>query len=177
MKALPIGPSFLFLIISIASYAQETFTPRPSPLTLASMRYKDAYVKIVYSQPQKRGRDIFGSLVPYGQLWRTGANEATEITLTHDMIVNDLLLKAGTYSIFTIPYEDHWTIIINRELGLWGSYNYKPRFDVMRFDVPVSINNVNFEAFTMTFHQRNELADLLIMWDNIKVVVPFKFIN
>lgn len=157
--------------------AQETFRTRSSPLALTQMRYHHTYVKITYSQPQKRGRETFGKLVPYGAVWRTGANEATEITVTGDVMVNDQLLKAGTYSIFTIPQQDRWTIIINADVGLWGSYNYNPRLDVMRFDVPVQRNNVFFEAFTMSFDQKNDLADLLIMWDDVKLSVPFKFIN
>jgi hypothetical protein len=87
------------------------------------------------------------------------------------------VLKAGTYSIFTIPQKDRWTIIINADVGLWGSYNYNEKLDAMRFDVPVQQNNVFFEAFTMLFDQKNNLADLLIMWDDIKLSVPFKFIN
>jgi hypothetical protein len=142
------------------------------------MRYKDAYVKVVYSQPHKRGREVFGNLVPYGQLWRMGANEATEITLTKDMLINNQIVKAGTYSLFSIPEKEKWTIILNSEPGLWGSYNYNEKFDVMRFDVPVQItNNVNYEPFTLQFDQKNELADLLILWDNIKVSIPIKFIN
>jgi hypothetical protein len=142
-----------------------------------AMRYKDAYIKIVYSQPQKNGREIFGKLVPYGEVWRTGANEATELTATRDILINNQVLKAGTYSIFTIPDKEHWTIIINNELGLWGSYNYNPKLDVMRFDVPVTVENVIYEPFTMEFIQKNELADLLIRWDNVRVSIPLKFLN
>lgn len=170
--------SILIVFISISSgHSQETFKSRISPLALTSMRYKDAYVKIVYSQPQKRKRQVFGNLVPYGQVWRTGANEATEITLTRDMLVNNILLKAGTYSLFTIPGEKRWTIIFNADLGLWGSYNYTEKLDVLRIEVPVQANDTFYEAFTILFDQRNEMADLLIMWDTVKIVVPFKFIN
>jgi hypothetical protein len=167
----------LLLLASSLSFAQEAFKPRPSPLSVSTMRYKDAYVKLVYSQPQKRGREVFGKLVPYGQVWRLGANEATEITLTKDMMVNNQPLKAGTYSMFAIPEKEKWTIILNSDVGLWGAYNYAQVLDVMRFEVPVTQNNVNFEAFTMTFDQKNDLAELLIMWDTIKISVPFKFIN
>jgi hypothetical protein len=167
----------LLLLFYNVGFTQENFKPRPSPLSVASMRFRDCYVKIVYSQPLKRGREIFGSLVPFGQVWRTGANEATEITLTKDIMINNQLLKAGTYSIFTIPEKDKWTIIINSDVGLWGSYNYNQTLDVMRFDVPVTENSGILEAFTMTFDQRNDVADLLITWDKTKVAVPIKFIN
>jgi hypothetical protein len=167
----------ILLLASSLSFGQEVFKPRPSPLAVTAMRYKDAYAKIVYSQPQKRGREIFGKLVPFGQVWRLGANEATEITLTKDLLVNNQSLKAGSYSMFVIPEKDKWTMIINSDVGLWGAYNYVQALDVMRFEVPVTQNNVNFEAFTMTFDQKNEMAELLIMWDTIKVSIPFKFTN
>jgi hypothetical protein len=159
-------------------FAQEALMPKPSPMTSINMKYKDAYVKITYSQPHKRGREIFGKLVPYGEVWRAGANEATEITLTRDLLINNMPLKAGTYSIFTIPEKDRWTIIINAELGLWGSYNYNSKLDVMRFDVPVQTpSNVVYEPFTMKFDQKNELANLLMFWDNVAISIPVKFTN
>lgn len=166
---------FVLLISSLISYAQQA--SRPSPLALATIRYKETYLKIIYSQPQKRNREIFGSLVPYGQVWRTGANEATEITLTKDITINNGALKAGTYSVFTIPQKDKWTIIINRDVGLWGSYNYNSAHDVMRFDVQVQIVDKIYEIFTITFIQRNELADLLMMWGNVSISIPIKFTN
>jgi hypothetical protein len=166
------------VLIPCTLAGQDALPPRSSPLTVISMRYKDAYVKIVYSQPHKRDRAIFGALVPYGEVWRTGANEATEITLTKDILVNNQVLKAGTYSLFTIPEKEKWTIIINAEVGLWGAYNYNPKLDIMRFDVPVkTVNSIIYEPFTLQFDQKNELADLLMLWDNIKVSVPLKFIN
>lgn len=173
----------LLLIVLInlfahSTHAQEALKPRPSPLAVITMRYKDAYVKINYSQPHKRGREVFGNLVPYGKVWRTGANEATEMTLTHNIQINGNLLKAGTYSIFTIPDKEKWTIIINSDIGLWGSYNYNQKLDVMRFEVPVqTMQDTVYEPFTLQFDQRNDVADLLIMWDRIKVSIPIKFIN
>jgi hypothetical protein len=170
----------LVLMFAAASavYAQEAITPLPSPLAIARMKYKDAYVKLTYAQPHKRGRAIFGNLVPFGQVWRLGANEASEITLTRDMQVNGQNLKAGTYSIFTIPEKDKWTIIINSETGLWGAYNYNEKLDIMRFDVPTkSTGKLVYEAFQMKFDQKNELANLIINWDDVQVIIPFKFIN
>jgi hypothetical protein len=168
----------LLVLIASSAMAQEALTPKPSPLALIKMRYKDAYVRITYSQPHKNGRDIFGSLVPYGQVWRTGANDATELTTTKDILIGEKQLKAGTYSIFTIPEKDKWTIIVNSDLGLWGSYNYNEKLDVIRFEVPVKkADDVVYEPFTMKFEQKNELADLLIMWDNVRVTIPVKFNN
>lgn len=171
---------FLFVLLTVpfTGQAQAPEQERASPLAITAIRYKDAYAKITYSRPQKRGREIFGKLVPYGQVWRMGANEATEITVTKNVQINGSLLKAGTYSIFSIPNKDKWTIIINTEPGLWGSYNYNSKLDEMRFDVPVqTITGETIEEFTIKFDQRNELADILIMWDRVKISIPFKFIN
>ena len=168
--------AFFFALTTIDVSAQESGKQRPSPLAIAAIRYKDAYIKITYSQPEKRGREIFGKLVPFNEVWRTGANEATEITTTKNIQINGTLLKAGTYSIFTIPQKDKWTIIINGEVGLWGAYNYNSKLDVMRFDVPVLQSDVVYEPFTMEFNHRNEVADLLLYWDKTKVSIPVKFI-
>jgi len=167
----------LLCAVTIAAHAQDAVPVRVSPLALATAKSKDTYLKITYSQPQKKRREIFGKLVPFGQVWRTGANEATEMTITRDIVINSILLKAGTYSIFTIPQTDHWTIIINSELGLWGSYNYNSKLDVLRFDVPVKPADKVYEAFTISIDQRNELADLIIQWDSTKISIPVKFIN
>ena len=171
--------SFLLLcLIGVCAHAQEPSSNRASPLAVASMRYKDAYFKIVYSQPAKRGRQIFGKLVPYGQVWRTGANEATEITLTGDMQINGTLLRAGTYSVFTIPDKDEWTIIINKDLGLWGAYNYNPKQDEMRFKVSTAQTQGEvYEHFTIELVQKNEVAQLNMMWDTVRITIPVKFLN
>lgn len=165
---------FLF---SHALLAQEPAPERLSPASLATLRYKDTYVKITYSQPRKRDREIFGGLVPYGQVWRTGANEATEITLTKDVFINGLMITAGTYSLFTIPDKEKWVIILNKELGLWGSYNYNYKNDLLRFEVPSKTDTSFTEAFTIKFDQRNNVADLLLFWDKTRISIPFQCIE
>jgi hypothetical protein len=166
------------LCTSLSTSAQEAIRPRPSPLAVANVRYKTTYLKVVYSQPHKKGRTIFGALVPFGKVWRTGANEATELTATKDIQVNGTLLPAGTYSLFTIPETDHWTIIINSEVGLWGSYNYNESLDVMRFDVPVEQipGDLVWEPFTIQIDHKNEVADLLLVWDKTRVRIPVRLI-
>lgn len=167
----------LLLVASFFAEAQELLKLRPSPLAIAAIRYQDHYLKITYSQPQKKNREIFGKLVPFGKVWRTGANEATEITTIKDILVNDTILKAGTYSLLTVPEKDKWTIIINSDVGMWGAYNYNPKKDLWRFDVNVQTTDKIYEPFTIFFDQRNEVAELLMMWDNVKVSIPIKFLN
>lgn len=162
----------LLLIITPFAVAQEK---KASPLSITATRYKDTYVKIVYSQPHKKGRDIFGQLVPYGEVWRTGANEATEITITTDIRIGGQELKAGTYSIFSIPNPDSWTIIFNADLGMWGSYNYNIKRDVLRIvATPVKLNET-IESFTIGIDPRNNVADLYFAWDRTKVSVPIQY--
>lgn len=159
--------------------AQNALPTRPSPLAVASCRYKDTYIKMVYSQPHKRGREIFGKLVPFGQVWRTGANEATEVTLTREVFVQGSLLQPGTYSLFTIPGEEKWTIIFNKDVGLWGAYNYNPAMDVLRFDVmpqPIAPPTV-WEPFTIQIEQRNNKAQVHLLWDRTQVTFSLDFIE
>ena len=166
----------LFLLIPTLSSAQEAIKPRTSPFTMVNVRYKDTYLRITYSQPHKRERLIFGGLVPYGQVWRTGANEATEITITRDILINNTPLKAGTYSLFTIPEKDSWTIIINSDLGLWGAYNYNVKMDVLRFSVPSQIlQGAVYEPFTISIDQKNDKAEIILAWDSVQVRIPVQF--
>jgi len=159
-------------------FAQEEIKPRPSPTAIVTMKFEDTYIKVTYSQPHKRGRAIFGDLVPYGEIWRTGANEATEITLTGKVLFGKDTLKAGTYSIFSIPNENEWTIILNGNLGQWGAYNYVEKADVLRMTVPTQkIKEVVYEPFTITFEQQNEKGKLVMMWDTTKVEIPITFLD
>ncbi|GHN01317.1 hypothetical protein WSM22_28060 [Cytophagales bacterium WSM2-2] len=173
---------WLSLVMSIASFllfAQEELKPRVSPMNAVSIRHKDGYLKIIYSQPQKKGREVFGKLVPFGQVWRTGANEATEMTTTWDISINGTVLKAGTYSLFTIPGPEKWIIILNKDLGLWGSYNYNSKSDALRFDVPAKLapGNVVYEPFTIRIDQKTDTAEIFLLWDKTQVSFPIQFIE
>lgn len=165
----------LFISCCFSASAQEALPTRESPLAIVTMKYEDTYVKVTYGRPHKRGREIFGGLVAYDSVWRTGANEATEITVTDKIKINGKKLKAGTYSLFTIPRENEWTIILNSELGQWGDYTYDPAYDVIRFTVPVQQTDVMYEPFTMEFEQEENVANLLMKWDRTKVSIPIEF--
>jgi hypothetical protein len=166
----------VLLLVSATAYSQVADKPRLSPTTIAATRYKDSYIKITYGKPSKNGRAIFGQLVPYGQVWRAGANEATEMTITQDIKVDGHDLKAGTYSVFIIPEKDKWTIIFNADLGLWGAYNYNPKLDILRVEVPVSpVTDVVYEQFTISIDQKNEKADVVMAWDQTKTIIPIQF--
>jgi hypothetical protein len=147
-----------------------------SPMDLVIFRNKneEAVARVIYSRPQKRDREIFGKLVPYGQVWRTGANEATELTLYKDMTVADAKVNAGTYTVYTIPDEKEWTVILNKRIHTWGAYEYTDKEDVVRIKVPVRQSPTSIEAFSMAFAPNDNGADLLMGWDDKYVQVPFK---
>lgn len=129
-------------------------------------------IKITYGQPSMRDRVIFGGLVPYDSVWRTGANEATEITFKRDGTFGGKKIKAGTYTLFTIPSEKKWEIILNKQLGQWGAYEYEKykRRNVLRTTVPVYELSAEQEKFTITVKK-----DVITFeWDRTGVSVPYK---
>ena len=167
----PILTFFLYITFFSTTYAQEAIEPKPSPMAIAKTKKGDTYVKVVYSQPHKRGRKIFGwELAPYGKAWRLGANEATEITLTDDIKVGGKKLPAGTYSMYAIPEEDQWTVIFSSMLGEWGAYNYDETQDVLRVKAPVQSSDVAYEPFTIMFNEQG--TELTMVWDKTKVALP-----
>lgn len=148
---------------------------RKSPMAVAAETLSDGtYVKVVYSSPRKRGREIFGGLVPYGEVWRTGANEATEITLTAPVMIAENRVEAGTYSLFTIPNKESWTIILNGTLGQWGAYEYSEADDILRFRVPATITQQTHEAFTISIETAESESVLHLVWENTKVSLPIR---
>jgi len=171
----------LILLISIFTsqqiLAQEAVKARLSPLEIVTVKYESTYIKVTYGRPHKKGREIFGELVPYGKVWRTGANEATEITLTQDVQVNNKKLKAGTYTVFSIPQKDHWKVIFNSDLGQWGSYNYNPDQNVLEIDAEVTEIDDTYDPFTIEFQLQDDKAYLLMMWDKTKASFTIKFLD
>ena len=175
---------FTLLIIlwagaAFTATAQEALEPRLSPLRMATYRDaaegKDLYIKLTYSAPHTRNRQIFGGIINYGELWRLGANEATELTTTQPININGRKLKAGTYSVFAIPEPNAWTIIINKDLGLWGSDMYDQKQDIMRFKVAVSQTNISYEPFTMTLAPEGKEVLWTTIWGNYKVTIPITY--
>ncbi|WP_025742687.1 DUF2911 domain-containing protein [Aquimarina pacifica] len=129
-------------------------------------------IKVIYSRPQKKGRKIFGELVSYDKVWRTGADEATEVKFFKDVTMGDKTIKAGTYSLFTIPGEKEWTIIINSDLDSWGAYTYDKSMDVARIKVPVASGN-EVEAFSIGFKKVDKGYHMIMAWDTVRTEVPF----
>ena len=164
---------FAMIVVLLTSdnlIAQKAMEPRPSPMAVAKMKKDNAYIKVTYCQPHLRNRKMLGDQIPYGQVWRLGANEATEITLTQDVELGGEKVNAGTYSMFAIPNKNSWTIILNNELGLWGAYEYDESNDVARIEVPVQKSSETYEPFTIKFSETG--TAMMMMWDDTMVEVP-----
>lgn len=133
-----------------------------------------AIIRITYGRPFKNGRDIFGKQTPYGKVWRMGANEASEIKFYQDVQFGGKAVKAGTYSLFAIPGEKEWTIILNSDLDYWGAFSYKEQNDVLRVTAPVTTTDAPVENFTIQMVKSGDGAVLKMAWDTVLVQLPIK---
>ena len=128
--------------------------------------------RVVYSRPQKNGRNVFGELLEYGNVWRLGANEATEIEFYKDMLIGNKLVPKGRYTLYAIPNQDKWTIIVNKETDIWGAFKYDSNQDIARVDAPVQKLPDALEAFAMVFEKSGNGFLLTAAWDTMAVSLP-----
>lgn len=155
------------------SQAQTEITPRPSSNQSITQALGLSEVTVTYSRPNMNGRKIFGGLQPFGEVWRTGANEATTIQFKDEVSVDGHQVPAGKYALFTIPGKDEWTIIINKTANQWGAYNYKQADDLLRFTVKPQTLKSTVETFTIQFENVTETSmELHLMWENTDVSIP-----
>jgi len=135
-----------------------------------------ALVRVIYSRPAKKGREVFGKLIPLNEVWRAGANEATEIKFYKDATLQGKAVKAGTYSLFIIPMATEWTIILNTDLDQWGAYSYNITNDILRVNVPVMKSEAAIEHFSIQLTKGNNNGAILKFgWDTTLVEVPISF--
>lgn len=189
---------FAIVVLALAVLAHDADAQdlhpsrRPSPIGIAKTHIGDTYVKVTYGRPYVRGREIFGAntddkeyLVPFGEVWRTGANEATEITVTNHVMIGGQHLDAGTYSIFTEPNADEWVIHISPHLGLDGTGNFNPETqtftqvfdpadDVLTFSVPSTRIEEKVDQLTFSFEEVQGGSDLVLRWENTEVRIPIR---
>lgn len=161
----------LALVLAVPALAQPPAPPRPSPLAQSEQVVGVSTVSVKYSRPGVKGREIFGGLVPWGEVWRTGANEATLFEISDAAEINGKKLAAGKYALFTIPRKDSWTLIFSRHAEQWGSSDYKEGEDALRIEVkPQAI--ASQERFEIRFLEADEnSATVELRWDT--VLVPF----
>ena len=152
--------------------AQTIKTPQPSPTQTIKQDFGISTAELIYSRPGIKNRKIFGDLVPYGKVWRTGANSATRLKFSDDVTFGGQTLKAGEYAVYTIPNEKEWDIIINKGSANWGT-DYKQEDDVMRVKAKPTKLDQPVESFTMQFaNVKANSMDLEIIWDKTAVSVP-----
>jgi hypothetical protein len=131
-------------------------------------------MRVIYSRPHKQGRVIFGSLQKYGEPWRLGANEATEIEFFQNLSIQGKKINPGRYIIYCLPYENKWTIVLNNDIYTWG-LKIDSSKDLLKFDIPVKKTPVVFEYFTMVFQPISNGAELVMAWDDTEARLPINF--
>ena len=150
----------IFALPALEAQAQDDKANRPSPAAQATATVDGVDVTIDYSQPSVKGREIYGDLVPYGEVWRTGANEATTFEVSGDVTVEGETLPAGKYALFTIPDEDQWTLIFNKQAEQWGAFDYDESQDALRVEVTPEDSEPT-EQLTFTISDDGEVS---MMW-------------
>lgn len=149
--------------------------PVPSPASTLRQRIGLTDIEVVYSRPSLRGREMFGAIVPYGEVWRTGANAATKISFSTPVMIDGRPLAAGWYGLYTIPGPDEWTVIFHRNATLWGANNYDPAQDALRVRVTPRALPWTVETFRISFDDlRDDSATLQLAWENVLVPVPIE---
>lgn len=149
-------------------------TPDASPHSIVTQDVGLTEITITYSRPGVKGREVFGGLVPYDKVWRTGANAATTVEFSDDVMIMGKELKAGKYSLYTIPREDKWTVIFNEDWKQWGAFNFKDGDNAVSVEVEPYTISPAMETFTIGINDiRNDQAAIILKWDETAVKVPF----
>lgn len=178
MRTLIVAGGIVVAAIAVFFAGMRFYTKSFSPQETIRFTGDEINIAVTYSRPFRKDRDVFGELVPYNKVWRTGANEATIFTTNRDLMIGNKLLEAGAYSLFTIPRPNSWIIIFNSETGQWGigplsgEANRELKKDVLTVEVPAIQTPDLFEQFTISFEQMGDEIEMILMWDHTLVVVP-----
>ncbi|PIF45272.1 Protein of unknown function (DUF2911) [Chryseobacterium sp. 52] len=165
----------LCISVSALSFAQDYSVPAASPRQKVEQQFSMSKVSIDYGRPGVKGRKIFGELVPYGQVWRAGANSSTKITFGQSINFGGKVVPAGTYGLFIVPTEKEWKVILNKDFQQWGAYTYDPKQDVVDVTVPVNKLADKQEWFEITLNPTDENSgNLVIKWDTAQAEVALK---
>jgi len=180
----------LLIILSILAiglllysvFVENIFSPRLSPKDSAKISLNDLDIKIEYNRPSKRERDIFGALVPFDQVWRTGANEATTFETNKDLTINGMSLKKGKYTIWTVPMANSWKVMFNSKQYEWGVNEkmqpmWDPNYDVLEIEVATKKIKSTVEKFTIAFDHTTGNLKLTMAWDSTLIEVPIEVVN
>jgi hypothetical protein len=170
--------AIILVILLIGFFGSKKYTKSSSPAAIAGYHQKGIDVEVNYSRPSKKKRYIFGreqdnALVPYGKVWRTGANEATLIKIEKSIIFAGKPVQPGTYSLWTIPGQSSWKVILNKETGQWGT-DYNDGQDFLKGDVPIRINKKAEELFEIYFEEKPDGVNMILSWDQTEAIVPIQ---
>ncbi len=153
--------------------AQEFHMPQASPTVTVNQGFSTSFIKLKYSRPSVKGRVIFGDLLPYGKLWRTGANEATTLTFGEDVSLDGHPVTAGTYALYTIPGKTEWKIILNKGVDNWGPSGFDKSANVATFSVPVHLLESPQETFRISIEDMtNNSCSIVLAWSDVSVRIP-----
>jgi hypothetical protein len=168
----------LIVVLAASVNGQTLKLPALSPTSTVSQEFSTSKIDITYSRPSKRDRKIFGGLVPYNEVWRTGANASTKLTFGEEVEIGGKTIKAGTYSFYTVPGEKEWEVILNTQTGNWGAFGYAKEDDVLRMKVKPQMINGVVETFTIDINNITfNSCTIDLYWDNVMVSVPVKANN
>ena len=169
--------SVLFLFLAVPVVAQQLELPQPSPSASIKYRLGLTDIEINYSSPGVKERNVWGELVPYNEMWRTGANASTKISFDKDLTIGRQKVEAGTYALYTIPGEQEWTVIINENIELWGVDGYEEKDDIVRFTVNPQKTTEFVERlrFTITDNPKDAAIGVIALeWENMKISFDVK---
>lgn len=167
------------LVVLGAYYVLKVRTKSYSPEDTVTFVQGNLELEVFYNRPYKKNRDIFGGLVPYGQVWRTGANEATTFSTDQDILIDGSLLPAGKYTLWTIPDEDSWKVIFNSQMYPWGittkgEPSREAEYDVLTLELPVNTTYNITEQFTISFEDAHDIILMFLAWDRTVISIPIK---
>ena len=178
-KILLFSSLLIVVVVAVVIILGYNKTKSYSPESTATYEGGGLRISVFYNRPYKKGRVIFGGLVPYGKTWRTGANEATVFETSKDLIINDHELKAGKYSLWTVPDEQRWLVVFNAHIPNWGidvmnngEAARDLKSDVVIVEVPVMTTEKEFEQFTISVENSDDMLELILAWDKTLVAVP-----
>ncbi|GAA3626374.1 DUF2911 domain-containing protein [Flavivirga jejuensis] len=175
---------FLLSIVALglflySYFVENIFSKRLSPKDTIEFKLNDLKLEVFYNRPSKKNRAIFGALVPFDKVWRTGANEATTFETNQTLELQGAQLPIGKYTLWTVPKDTIWTVIFNSKQYPWGVDSemkpmWNPNYDVLSIDVPVQKLSSTVEQFTIAFDNSTDNLFLTMAWDDVKVAVPLK---
>ncbi|WP_456439140.1 DUF2911 domain-containing protein [Psychroserpens sp.] len=175
----------LLIILSIVAiglflyshFVENIFSKRLSPKDTVEFKLNDLKLEVFYNRPSKKGREVFGALVPFNKVWRTGANEATTFETNKDLMVDGIYIPSGKYSIWTVPNDSVWKVMLNKKQYPWGVDEqmqplWDPNYDLLEIDVPTEALSKVVEQFTIAFDNSTDDLKLTMAWDKTKIAVP-----